>query len=1287
MYHWIPVLDRFDLILERFNEEYGLSNGPQVEPFRRRILLRDNLVDPSSTESSLTPSEATLDQAGFGPEGDRQLVEQVLVSTRVLLENCGNRSLYSSSSHLNNLLNTTSLSLLKATLRLCLRLAQRYHASRMRLPSMSQHNSGLLGSHYNINLDKLHKLSLPFLKYPLTGSDMSPTPKAKEGAYKAPESAHPVNVTDVVSIIKATSDEESEWTDLANVWLSYYDMPSAPAEGPVFTGGQDHTSTPPSSSQTTPSRRTSNLGPSTSTRQSQSQAAEDQPTSPSTKTAARSSELTRAQGLKGLQIPHTLVSSSEPEQLVKQYISDIPQPSQYEFLTRVRISHAFGSSAAARHDAVCIRLLAIANLAYIHPESTFQQKLGQQDSDEPRQLQLATQLSELLHPPRENEHEVSREIQTLALCTLEALTKHKGKAFDVSHALSVSVNHGIFFYLLRKAALELCVEDESGEDTSEEEWRDALFSLLMSLPSAPARSGESMVSAGLLDVLISALKLRTSKAERSFSRILTFLDTYVYNIRDAFQALVTAGGLDVVADLFAFEVESSFRLVERGEGFPKPHWTQVTDFKIPFHKQQTLRWLTKFTNHMLTHGATGFDRLLRNLVSAPHLLDGLRTIIANARTFGSNVWSGSVSIMSSFIHNEPTSYAIVAEAGLSKVFLESITQESIPEPPSASSPAADNATSNGNQPADAVQQDAGVATQTQEATGSTQRPVLAQGILPSAETIQTLPQAFGAICLIEAGMKLFQRSKALPRFFEIFHSPEHVKAMKSEQDLPILLGNLFDELVRHHPQLKTAVMSSVLAMIIRITRICFDRASKDGVGAALWVEGSDGQCLVAGGRSALQGSEGPIHKHYRQGRSKLAGDDTADVEMTDDDVTEANEGAKEEVSSKDVVENDDSSHGVTTLDHINVASRFLNGFFQNHSLCSTFIELGGAEHVLDLATLPCWPYAFKEATGTCDWVAQVIQAMLEQKPHLVLPSLLKRLQMAIEHLAPLLKHDGELTYFAHFTTLHPSIASQPDLPADFFDHGTTIAKSLVTVNLLCGVLSQTFQSQIYNHRSMSTAFSQVNLGDAFARLIHGLGKLHQTSVWEELVLQKSLSPRWREATRIKSSGVGTEELEEIMSMVHASLSHADATNAASLLSTQPDQMQLQPSGALPQTDASKIPDSDGDKSLAQFKNVQAVRYLLGHTPTSITSFFQGLGKMLLFKRSLDSYQKQTATLVADQLAKVTLEELKYRRANASNSKNSRYAYWMVIMTSLSQLMVDSKCRSQSDGYPPADNVP
>lgn len=64
LYHWIPLLDRFDTILEEQVVKYKLRDGPQTIPF-----------EPV----------------------DKALLIKIMDFTRILLQNCGNRSLYASS--------------------------------------------------------------------------------------------------------------------------------------------------------------------------------------------------------------------------------------------------------------------------------------------------------------------------------------------------------------------------------------------------------------------------------------------------------------------------------------------------------------------------------------------------------------------------------------------------------------------------------------------------------------------------------------------------------------------------------------------------------------------------------------------------------------------------------------------------------------------------------------------------------------------------------------------------------------------------------------------------------------------------------------------------------------------------------------------------------------------------------------------------------------------------------------------------------------------------------------
>jgi hypothetical protein len=64
LYHWIPLLNRFDDILEETVKKYNLKEGPQTTPWE---------------------------------EKDERIVCGVLNFSRMLVEECGNRSLYGSS--------------------------------------------------------------------------------------------------------------------------------------------------------------------------------------------------------------------------------------------------------------------------------------------------------------------------------------------------------------------------------------------------------------------------------------------------------------------------------------------------------------------------------------------------------------------------------------------------------------------------------------------------------------------------------------------------------------------------------------------------------------------------------------------------------------------------------------------------------------------------------------------------------------------------------------------------------------------------------------------------------------------------------------------------------------------------------------------------------------------------------------------------------------------------------------------------------------------------------------
>ena len=1276
LYHWISVLNRFDNILEHFIKQYGLDLGPQAQPFGNELLLRG--IEEESKAASVVPcTQEEIKGMGFSADGDRELVEEVLQFSRTLLENCGNRSLYSSSERLSDLLDTTSLSLLSTTLHLMVRLAQRYHASRQRSNNAnSALSNALLASHYNIDLEKVQKIAEPFVKLSsseqTTAQILAAKGKGKEKALPLPARKRSANANDMLSLLqdvrpsvngsakdvklidmpKSLSPEWEEWGGVLMTWTS------------SGAKGDQNPITP------TPARRPSNLA------QPNRLAGSDK--EPDAASSAPEASDGKKATVHQVEFPYNIIDTMSIEEMMNDSFENWPKDVRYEILARVRVARAIIKSLETRQEILGIRLLAVTNLAYIYNEDTFKQKILQRDSDEPRNLQLVHQLSGLLQPPPSKASYVPINLQTLALGTLEALAKHKARASDVASALSVNVSHGVLFYLLRKAVSDMGTNDAAATDTIYEEWREALFSLLETLPSSSPRTGEALIGAGVLDILIEVLNLRTQKAERSYPKTLTFLNNLVGPIREAFQTLANAKGLEAISNLMAYEVTSAMERAGKGDGLSEEYRNRVVDYHIPFFSQQTLRMVFKIISQMMSNNSGNFDRLLRNFIDSPSLLSGLRTVIVYPRLFGSSVWSGAVNIMSSFIHNEPTSYAVISEAGISKGFLETLSTKSVdnrgvrnektPSAPEREDGSSSTRTGNESELPDPSADTGTLMTYFNNTDRSEARPadsVLAKCILPATDAIVAIPHAFGAICLNHAGMDMFKKSNAFDNFFEIFESPVHVKSMTSERELATLLGSSFDELVRHHPALKIWVLSSLLKMISRIRTLCMSRGKRYNSGAQLWLKGKDGQFSSAEETS-------PPHTLC-----------TADERVEDEDVVMADvpsENAElgrvllhDGPASQDgpTSEDSDDKNTPTTLTYLNVAMKFLSSFVQNPQMCNAFVDAGGAERILELATLPTLPYDFNIHEAAQE-IMKVMHLLAEARPHLVLPALLQRTQAAVETLAPLYNYDGNGGFFEEFT---PAIPSEPESPKDspHATIGTSMVQSLVHVHTFGNILFEIFTSPPYTSRSAQTPFSQVNLTDLYRNLIKSFGPLHRSCVWECLLVQKRLPDSWRQDTRVKGFGMGGSEADEVLGFIHTEEAIPDLDpipndNNANSISAN--------TGFSPSTSKRYSPAKN--VNTAAFKNMRTLRFLLTQIPSTLVQFLRSLGKLLLGKRrvhNLDSYFRQNASIVADAISEAGIAMFTYEAPHKTGGKDL-HDYLVVIMTSIAKVIIDDQPQAQ-----------
>jgi E3 ubiquitin-protein ligase HUWE1 len=130
-------------------------------------------------------------------------------------------------------------------------------------------------------------------------------------------------------------------------------------------------------------------------------------------------------------------------------------------------------------------------------------------------------------------------------------------------------------------------------------------------------------------------------------------------------------------------------------------------------------------------------------------------------------------VTSTFIHNEPTSLAILQEQKLPQSFLKTISQY-------------EN---------------------------------------PNGEVLGSAVHAFGALCLNGQGLQMFNDIKPLPHFFDLMTSHEILRN-PAEIDNATILGNTMDELIRHHPSLRPDVFQCVTRMIKKVLEMGRDDIGK-----------------------------------------------------------------------------------------------------------------------------------------------------------------------------------------------------------------------------------------------------------------------------------------------------------------------------------------------------------------------------------------------------------------------------------------------------------------------------
>ncbi|KAI1343885.1 hypothetical protein F5Y15DRAFT_180953 [Xylariaceae sp. FL0016] len=1264
LYHWIPLLNRFDDLLESFCQVYHLNEGPQTRDFGCEILLGSDWHDNNLTENGKTEK---LSELGYGKDGDATLIVSILMFTQMLLDHCGNRSIYASSVHLNDLLHSTDWSVICATLRVGVELAQRYQASVKRIHGMGtrQVHSALLSNHYNIELERVQQLAQPFVKTLLVKPSEStplstPSSKSKDKAHGAgSKNIATMVANDLCAIGKPGSGENTSpscWNGWGDVKVTYYPAPGVLAQNPAQPSVSDR-ATPNAPATPTPLRRSNTATSVQSTPRSGRQGvSEDSPASASRSSGGRDENGTPGQ--KSLELPQSSVASTSIYQLIERFPSDAPKDTKYEFLNRLRVAKALTGSVETRQQALKARLLAIQNLAYIHTESTFNEKVLRQDNDEPRRFQLIYQLAELIHPGPDGAAVVPIDLQSIAMALLEAISGYHSKVPDIFSALNASVNHGVLLYIIRKAVAEM-KEDDAGERwTQMDEWRDSLFSLTlhitMQMATITGRSTPEIISAGLLDIMVEILNVRSNIAERTYGTLVGFLDQLIYNVQSSFQTLVNADGLESITNLITHEVELAKRLVETGKGTPGNHQSQIVDYDIPFYQQQNLKFLLKFIHHLMSNAFAfggNTDRLLRNLVDKTELLHSIRDIIENMTKFGSLVWTNAVTILSDFLNNDPTSFSAIFEAGLIQSYLQALTGRSVD--PEQLKGTASQAKENGDadeQDAptpDALEPDTRPHPPTIETLEAPREGPLAQGILPSSDPIAIVPNVLNAISLNNLGMKMVISSGAFDSFFEIFESPGHVRAMAADEALAQSVGGSFDELARHHPALQPFIANAVVDMIARVMQLARNKARHSQWGANLLVTNSEGQELIADHRILSDATSIPSS-------DKGKGTSTAE---TDVHMMDASPQQNRDASWPPA----DPSVHTSIGPYVYAVANFLNAYINNSNLKMSLIESGGIEELLNLSYAPSLPHDYGDTAAAAS-MQSVTAQLVETVPVIGLPSLLRRTQAAIDHLEPLIKTPDAESFLVPFVTEKTVISS--DTSRDLVQHlsqGTAIVKALLSAQVLIRTLYRSFP---FSSRAQTVTLPLVNVFDFYSRLIESLGPLLRAIILEEAAVADAAPQHW---TKNPSLNISSSTNGEPLALDDIE----DASLPAILTGTA-----LWKPGSQKGTDSAP---TTSEQSSARYRNFRILRDLLHSLMPATFPLFQTIGKALLPRRERELYTRVHHAHLAEALAQTLLLQLKSPKRELTSKD---FHYWIIMLHAIYETLVNRAPDSRSDRTPP-----
>ncbi|CAI2172902.1 16430_t:CDS:10, partial [Funneliformis geosporum] len=906
LFHWITVLNRFDSILENICQNYKLKK-----------LQAENFTEET-----------------------RSVLLAILKFSRMLLENCTNRNLYSSYEHLNDLMYTSDLGVLEVLLRLILRPAQRLS------------NQRALRTNFTISQERILTL------------------------------VHSWGTKEYdIEMAQLASEEVKIPEELTTLNYQFY-----------------RRLTPSEAAETTGEKKNESVGSAAST-----------PQKGKRKDSASSTGGAKAgEGVALITVNNIHQFGKTDMDILNNIVEEynIPEEFHYALLNRIRIVTSI-TSIESRRKFLIIRILAIAIMAHVIPEHIAQSKLFLYEPD------IVANLAEFVHPDRN----IPIEIQTVAFYALDGISRYRSKLSEVLSAINAAANHGILLYVLRRVIADL----DSKNPIFNQEYYDAVFALISYFITSQT-GGTMVISAGIVPTLLQLLNNKNPQQSKNITKVVSILDSLVYGFTPSFTSFCNANGVRTLVQRINEEVDYGIQLLgDNQEDFmedvtiagssastnPPVTEPSITEITLPYEKSSLLKSMFKFVLHMMQSAGTADG--LRNLIDTS-LPDSIKKVFEQPKVFGSSIFALAINIIATFIHNEPTSLPIMQEAKLPQTFLKSIVKE----------------------------------------------------IPASVDVIQSIPNAFGAICLNSQGMEIFTQMNPIDKFFSIFTSTEHLRSLQ-DGDVASVLGTNIDELMRHHPSLKPSIMNAIMNTLQRILEL----GRSDST-----IVSDDTNILHAG----TDDDQSPVPE-------KRVESESSDITMGDVD------SVKPEEKKENII-----------VSFIEIAAKFLEGLFQTPNHCKEFLRQEvGLNIILKFYALPTVPYDFasSQASYSLSHLMRVI-AVVDSKRSVT--AIISALNEAFQGATNFLNHDGKGGLLADYIDLKINDAAKVEEANKTF-------RSLITLHGYVGLLSDVYCTPVFSHGKNASSVIEAFVGSD-SEVIPSLGKLHRTCVWENVILKSSVPKSW-----------------------------------------------------------------------------------------------------------------------------------------------------------------------------------